>query len=169
MQTATATPPNPPVTTTGCCPRFDPEPFQDKEVVWQDELFVKEHVRSLFHLPLNIRGRMMSAHALIEAAGAQASVPLTLSDETSAWGSDLYIRVSKQVPGATMATLPGKYLTRVFEGPFRDAPKWAEQMTQFVAERGQQLEKIFFAYTTCPACAKAYGANYVVLFAKLRE
>jgi hypothetical protein len=40
-------------------------------------------------------------------------------------------------------------------------------MRRFVAERGKKLEKLYFAYTTCPACAEAYGKNYVVLFAKV--
>lgn len=168
MQTTQLKPAESAVTSTGCCPRFDPEPFQEKELTFQDELFVKEHVRSLFHVPLDMGRRATAANALIEAAGAQPAVPLMLSDEISAWGSDLYVRATKDVPGATMAKLPGTYLTKVFEGPYRDAPKWVEQMTAFVAQRGEQLEKIYFGYTTCPACAKAYGANYVVLFAKLR-
>lgn len=154
---------------TGCCPRFNPEPFQEKEIAFQDEWFVKEQIRSLFHVPVNMGKRVTAANAVIEAAGAQPAVPLMLSDEKSAWTSDLYLRVTKEIPGATMAKLPGKYLTKVFEGPFRDAPKWVEQMKAFVSGRGEQLEKIYFAYTTCPACAKAYGVNYVVLFAKLRE
>jgi hypothetical protein len=29
------------------------------------------------------------------------------------------------------------------------------------------LKKLYFSYTTCPACAKAYGKNYVVLFAQV--
>ena len=33
--------------------------------------------------------------------------------------------------------------------------------------RGKKLETLYFGYTTCPACAKAYGENYVVLFAKV--
>lgn len=168
MQTTQSIPTEQAGGSTGCCPRFDPEPFQDEEVVLQDELFVAEHVRSLFHVPMNMGKRVTAANALIDAAGAGPAVPLMLSDEKSAWGSDLYIRVAKEVPGATMAKLPGRYLTKVFEGPFRDAPKWVEQMKTFVAGRGEQLEKIYFAYTTCPACAKAYGKNYVVLFAKLR-
>jgi hypothetical protein len=36
-----------------------------------------------------------------------------------------------------------------------------------VAERGKKLEKLYFAYTTCPGCAKVYGKNHVVLFARV--
>lgn len=154
-------------TSTGCCPRFDPGPFQEARIEWHDEPFVKAHVTSLFHVPLNMDKQMARANALIEAASAQPKVPLMLSDEKSAWGADLYIHVTKPVPDAQMATLSGTYLTRVFEGPFRDAPKWAEQMRAYVTSQGKKLEQLYFAYTTCPACAKVYGKNYVVMFARI--
>lgn len=112
---------------------------------------------------------MKRATALIEAASAQPDVPLMLSDEASRWGTDLYLHVTKAVPGAQMTTLSGTYLTKVFEGPFRNATKWHEEMVEYVKAKGHKLDKIFFAYTTCPACAKAYGKNYVVLFARINE
>jgi hypothetical protein len=90
-----------------------------------------------------------------------------LSDETSRWGSDLYIDVTRPVPGLDMATMSGTFLTKVYDGPFRDAGKWAEDMRRYVAAKGRRLEKLYFAYTTCPSCAKAYGHNYVVLFARV--
>jgi hypothetical protein len=152
---------------TGCCPPFDPSAWQDKEITWKDEPFVLDHVRSVFHVPLNFGRRVTKNQTLIEAAGAAPTVRLMLSDEKSPWGADIYIRVTKTVPGTRMAHLSGTFLTRVCEGPFRDAAKWAEDMRRFVVARGQKLEKLFFAYTTCPACAKAYGKNYVVLFAKI--
>ena len=43
---------------TGCCPRFDPEPWDEKEVTFDDKLFVKDHVTSFFHIPLNF-GKVM--------------------------------------------------------------------------------------------------------------
>ena len=159
---------NPPaIESTGCCPRFDPAGFQDAEISWQGEPFVADHVRSVFHVPLNMNRRMSKNQELIQASGAAAAVPLTLTFERSPWGADLFIRVSKRVPAARMAYLSGTFLTRVYEGPYRDAPKWAEDMRRFVAARGRTLEELYFAYTTCPACAKAYGKNYVVLFAKV--
>jgi hypothetical protein len=63
----------------------------------------------------------------------------------------------------------GTFLTKVFEGPFRSAPRWVEQLRDYVATRGMKLEKLYFGYTTCPKCAKAYGKNYVVLFAKVQS
>ncbi|MDL5502684.1 MAG: hypothetical protein QSU88_05650, partial [Candidatus Methanoperedens sp.] len=38
---------------TGCCPRFDSGPWEDKEIKFKDKLFLKDHVRSFLHIPLN--------------------------------------------------------------------------------------------------------------------
>jgi hypothetical protein len=43
---------------TGCCPRFNPGPWDQKEVTFQDKLLVKDRVRSFLHIPLNF-GRVM--------------------------------------------------------------------------------------------------------------
>jgi hypothetical protein len=66
-----------------------------------------------------------------------------------------------------MVTLTGHYLTKVFEGPYRDAGKWAQEMKRFVSSKGKHLRKLYFFYTTCPKCAKQFGKNYVVAFAEV--
>ena len=105
--------------------------------------------------------------ALIEKANAQPPYQLMLTDEKSLWGSDIYIDVSKEVPGAQMAALSGTFLTKVFEGPYKSAGKWAKEMSEYVKAKNKTLKKFYFSYTTCPKCAKAYGKNYVVLFAQV--
>ena len=152
---------------TGCCPRFDPKPWDEKEVKFENRLFVKDHVRSFFHIPLNFGKVMVRNMERIQEAGALAPTPLMLSDENSLWGTDIYIAVSKEVPGAEMVRISGTFLTKVFEGPYKNAWKWAQQMKEYVESKGKQAKKLYFSYTTCPACAKAYGKNYVVLFAQI--
>jgi hypothetical protein len=155
-------------TPTGCCPPFDPTGWDDRELTWHDKAFVKDHVTCLFHVPLNMQRRILADTARIQQAGAQIEgQPLMLSDEKSPWGADIFIEVKRAVPGATMDQLSGTFLTKVFEGPFRDAGKWAEAMQDHVIARGRTLEKLYFGYTTCPKCAKAYGKNYVIAFAKV--
>ena len=160
--------PQAPVTHTGCCPPFDPFPWDDRKLEWTDKPFLKDHVTCLFHVPLNMGRKVLKDTALIQAAHAEVRAPFMLSDEKSPWGADIYIEVQRAVPGATMDAMTGTFLTRVFEGPFRDAGKWARQMREHVARKGRVLEKLYFGYTTCPRCAKAYGKNYVVLFAKIQ-
>ncbi|MDD5290484.1 MAG: hypothetical protein PHT40_04855 [Patescibacteria group bacterium] len=152
---------------TGCCPIFDPAPWQDKEITWDNKIFVTDHVKSFFHVPLNMNKIMIKNTTLIEKAGAKAEQGLMLSDEKSLWGSEIFIDVTKDVPGAKMATLSGTFLTKVFEGPFKDCGKWAKEMAEYVKAQNKEMKKLYFAYTTCPACAKVYGKNYVVLFAQI--
>ena len=106
------------IKSTNCCESFNPEPWQDKEIIWQDKLFVKDHVTSFLHMPLNM-GKVVSKNCeLIDKAAAATPSVLLLSDEKSLWGADIYIEVTKNVPGAQMVTLSGKFLTKVFEGPW---------------------------------------------------
>lgn len=150
-----------------CCPPFDPKPWDGTEHVWTDRLFVKDRIRSFFHVPLNFRGVMVRNMARIEAAGASAAENLVLTDENSLWGADVYIAVAKDVPGAAMARLSGRYLSRVFEGPYQDAGRWATEMPAWVRARGKAMKRLLFFWTTCPTCAAAYGKNYVVLLAEV--
>ena len=122
---------------------------------------------NFFHIPLNMGGKVVKNMKLIEEAGAKAPYQLMLTDEKSLWGSDIYIDVIKEVPGAQMATLSGTFLTKVFEGPYQNAGKWAKEMAEYVKNKDKELKKLYFSYTTCPKCAKAYGKNYVVLFAQI--
>ena len=150
---------------TGCCPRFNPEPWEEKEITWQDNLFIKDHVRRFLHIPLGF-GKMMVRNAeKIKAADALLPEPIMLSDENSLWGSDVYIGVGKEVPQAENVRISGAFLTKVFEGPYKDTGKWVKEMKAFVKARGKEIKKMYFFYTTCPACAKVYGKNYVVLLA----
>lgn len=152
---------------TQCCEPFNPEPWQDQEITWQDKIFVQDHVTSFLHIPLNMGKKIIKNMAFIEQAGAKAPYQLMLTDEKSLWGSDIYIDVAKEVPGARMATLSGTFLTKVFEGPYQNAGKWAKEMQAYVKSKGRELKKLYFSYTTCPKCAKAYGKNYVVLFGQV--
>lgn len=155
------------IPSTGCCEPFNPTPWQNKEIIWKEKLFVKDHVTSFLHIPLNMGKKIVRNIKLIEKAHAKAPYQLMLTDEKSLWGSDIYIDVSKKVPGAHMATLSGTFLTKVFEGPYRNVGTWALEMKEYVEHKNKKIKKLYFSYTTCPNCAKAYGKNYVILFAQV--
>jgi hypothetical protein len=150
-----------------CCPKFDPNPWDDKLVTWEKKLFLKDRVRSFLHIPLNFGTVMTRSMAAIAAAGAVPDEVIVLSDENSLWGADVYISISKDVPGGRMATLSGTYVTKVYEGPYRNIGNWIKDMKSFVKDKGKAIEKLYLFYTTCPKCAKKYGKNYVVLLAQV--
>jgi hypothetical protein len=152
---------------TGCCLRFDPGPWDEKEVTFDNKLFIKDHVKSFFHIPLNFGKVMVKNMEMIQKADALEPEPLMLSDEKSLWGSDIYIAVSKEVPGAETARISGTFMTKVFEGPYKNAGQWAMEMKEYVKSKARELNKMYFFYTTCPKCAKVYGKNYTVILAQI--
>jgi len=152
---------------TGCCPKFNPEPWDNKEINWQNKLFIKDSVKSFFHIPFNFGSVVKRNMNKIESAGADNPDNMMLSDEKSLWGSDLYISVSKEIPGANNQKISGTFLTKVFEGSFQNCGKWIKEMDLYVKSKGKETKKIYMWYTTCPKCAKIYGKNYVVIFAMI--
>ncbi|MDI6800166.1 MAG: hypothetical protein QMD53_05830 [Actinomycetota bacterium] len=113
--------------------------------------------------------RLGAKSALIiggSGAAPEASDFLMLATDPTPFKGERLINVTKEVEGAENVRLSGRFLTRVFDGPFKDIRKWLEDMKGFVAERGGRVKNIYAYYTTCPKCAKKYGHNYVVLFAE---
>lgn len=160
---------NPPYPSeTGCCPRFKPEPWDEQELQWDNKLFLKDRVWCLFYMPVNF-GQVMrrTTEKLTRADAFTPEPPLALSDHTSRWSMDLYLEVAKEVPDAENVRLSGTYLTKVFEGPYRDTAKWCQAMTEWVRSKGRAIKRQFMYYTTCPRCAKHYGKNYVVIVAEV--
>lgn len=150
-----------------CCPRFDPEPWEDKEIKWEGKQFLQDRVTSFLHIPLNFGSVMKRAVTKIEAANAKPEDMIVLSDENSLWGADVYISIDKDVPDAATATISGTFLSQVFEGPYSQIKTWMKTLEKTVADKGKTCKKVYFYYTTCPKCAKKYGKNYVVLLAQV--
>jgi len=154
--------------TTGCCAPLDTARWDERRFTWTRKPFVRGHVRSFMHVPLDFGAVMRRLHAEVEAAGAYPEEPLWLTDELSPWGSDVYLAVGQEVPGTPMSELSGAFLTKVFEGPYRKTGEWVEEMKKYVASQGDVLERMYFFYPTCPDCSKRLGKNQVVLFARVR-
>ncbi len=153
---------------TNCCPRFNPQGWDDQELHFKDKLFVKVETRSIFHIPLNMGSVFPRTFEAIENAGASNMDQfIVLSRDPSAWRAEHFFSVSKDVPGCEMVRISGDYLTRVFEGPYKKVPVWEKEMQDYVANKGKHLSRLYFFYTTCPRCAKFYGKNYIVAVAEV--
>lgn len=153
--------------TEPCCPKFDPTPWDEKEIKWENKLFVKDRVMSCMHIPLNMKQKIMANIKLITAANAMPVDFMLMADENSLWGADIYLSAAKEVPGAKMSKISGTFLTKVFEGPYYNMPKWIKEMNEYVKNKGKTTNQLYFYYTTCPKCAKIYGKNYVVILAQI--
>lgn len=155
--------------TTGCCTLITPAEWDKQVFQFDNKRFAKIRTRSILHIPLNMSSAMQTAQAAINQAGAAEKDWLVLSKEVSPWHADHYFAVTKDVPGLEMTRLSGTFVTKVFEGPYKDAPKWHEQLLEYAGSKDKPPLATYFFYTTCPNCAKAYGKNYVVGFAQIER
>lgn len=150
-----------------CCPIFDPKPWDGKVLEWENKKFVKGKVFTLFHIPINFAGVVTKLNKKIDEAGAKVPDWLGLSDHTSMWNMDLYLAVDKEVPDLENTTISGKFLSKVYEGPYKDTKKWCDDFSEYAKKEGHEFGKMYMWYTTCPGCAKKYGKNYVVIIAEI--
>ena len=153
---------------TGCCARLDVEKWDGQSVTWKDKPFLKDHIRAFLHVPLSFGSVISRDLARVEDAGAYPADPIWLTDEVSPWGADIYTAVDRdELPGATVEHLSGTFMTKVFEGPYRDTGKWIQALGTIVSEAGHTLRHTYVYYATCPSCAKHFGANRTVLFGRV--
>jgi len=152
---------------TGCCPRFDPKPWEDKTFEWKNKKFVKGRVFTVFFMPVNFGSIIKKLNSKVEAAESQIPDWLCLSDHTSKWNMDIYLAVDKEIPNAENITLNGRFLSKVYEGPFKDTGVWCKDFEAYAKKKGLKIKKMYMWYTTCPKCAKAYRKNYTVILAQV--
>jgi len=150
-----------------CCPKFDPAPWDDKMFEWNNKLFIKDKVFTLFYMPINFGKVMIRLNGKVKKAGAIMPDWVCLSDHTSKWNMDVYLAVDKEVPGAENTSLSGKFLSKVYEGDFKETGKWCKDFEGYAASKNLKIKKLYMWYTTCPKCVKKYGKNYVAIVAQV--
>jgi len=152
---------------TGCCPRFDPKHWDEKILEWEDKKFIMDKVFTFFYMPLNFGGVMKRLDEKVRKTGANMPDYLCLSDHTSKWNMDVYLAVDREIPDAENITLSGKFLSKVYEGPYKDTKKWCKDFEDYAKSKNLSIKKWHMWYTTCPKCAKKYGKNYVAIVAQV--
>ena len=150
-----------------CCPKFNPAPWDGKMHKWKNKKFVKEHVSTFLNMPLNFGSVMKRLDEQIRKAGANIPDWVCLSDHTSKWKMDVYCAVDKEIPTLENTTLSGTFLSKVYEGPYKDTGKWCKDFEAYAKSKSVSISKWYMWYTTCPKCAKKYGKNYVVILAQV--
>jgi len=149
--------------TTGCCPRFHPQGWDNKHLHFEDKKFLRATTRSAMHIPWNMGSVFTRVQTRIEDENAaDRATEIVLSRDISPWEAEHFFAVDKDVAGEEITTLSGDFMTRVFEGPYRRAKDFSHDMEVAAKAMGLTAKRVFFYYTTCPKCAKAYGENYIV-------
>jgi len=155
-----------------CCPEFDPVKWDRKTFIWENKLFIKESLPTLFHIPFPpmIGKKTTLLHGL--AHKSNATIPdkteaLILFRDPSAFKSEIYYAVTKEVEGANNSRVSGTFAARVFDGPYNSVPKFINEMEKHLQEKGQAAKDYYVHYAYCPKCAKESGHNYMILFAQV--
>ena len=153
-----------------CCPEFNVEKWDKKTVKWENKLFLLESMPTLFHIPFPpmIGKKVMKMHTL--AQNAESTIPdkseaLILFRDPSAFRSEIYYAVTREVVGANNTTISGSFVAGVFDGPYNSIPRYIKEMEKALEARGQAAKDYYVHYAYCPECAKKTGHNYMILFA----
>ena len=154
-----------------CCPPFDPALWDYKTHDWIDKPFIKDNLPQFFHMPLpymmgRVIGRMWKKAEAANAAPATKDF-MILSYDPSPWKSELYMSVTGEVPGAENIKFTGTFVSKVFDGPYQNMPKYLNEFRRYLELIDKKAKKYYFYYTTCPKCSKKYGHNYIVAFAEV--
>jgi hypothetical protein len=151
------------VNTTGCCPRFNPEGWDGQDLHFRDKRFVRAKTISIAHIPVNMGKVFSRVQSHIDKAEAMDPKSyIVLSRDVSPFEAEHLFAVTKPVPEEEMMTLSGNFVTKVFEGPYKKVRDWYKEMVHLARAKGGTDKPVWFFYTTCPKCSKAYGKNYVV-------
>jgi len=152
-----------------CCLKFNPTPWNNKIFTWKNKKFIKDNVFTLFYIPINFGSVMVKFNKKVENVNAKMPDALCLSEHTSKWNMDLYLAVDKNIPDAKNVTISGKFLSKVYEGDFKDTSTWMEDFKKYTKKKKIDIKKTYVWYTTCPKCAKKYGHNYVVIIGEVTK
>ncbi|OQB12404.1 MAG: hypothetical protein BWY15_02232 [Firmicutes bacterium ADurb.Bin193] len=150
-----------------CCPKLDPTLWDEKDFTWENKKFVRDRVFTLFYVPMNFGAVIKRLMNKVEKNGAQTPDYLCLSDHTSKWNMDILLAVDKEISDADNVTLSGNFISKVYEGDFKETGKWCSDFEEYVKSKDLNIKKMYMWYTTCPKCAKKYGKNYVVIIAEV--
>jgi len=155
-----------------CCPKFNPEKWDQKTYNWNNKPFIKASMPTIFHMPfpLMINKKITKMCQLAEEAKmveADTSDVLMMFRDPSAFKSEIYLSVAGKVPGADNITISGIFISKVFSGSYSAVPKFIKQMDEYLAAQGKKAKDYYIHYAYCPKCAKKYGDNYMIIFAQV--
>jgi hypothetical protein len=155
-----------------CCPKFNPEKWDQKTHNWNNKPFVRTSMPTIFHMPLPfmINKKITKIYQLAEEAKMietdHADVLIMFRDP-SAFRSEIYLSVAGQVPGADNTAISGTFMSKVFSGPYAAVPKFIKEMDKYLTAQGKKAKDYYIHYAYCPKCAKKYGDNYMIIFAQV--
>lgn len=155
-----------------CCPKFNPEKWNNKTHKWKDKLFLKETIPTFFHMPFPpMIGKkivkMMKIAEREKAIDKDKQNVLVLFHDPSAFKSEIYLSITKNISNENVSKISGTFVSKVFDGAFNAVPKFIKEMDGYLKKQNKKAKDYYVHYAYCPKCAKKYGHNYMILFAEI--
>ena len=154
-----------------CCPEFEPKRWDKKTFNWKKKNFMKESIPTFFHMPfppmIGIKVKKMWKSIKEAKACPPVKEWLLLFRDPTPFKSEMYMGATKQVKGANNTTISGTFEAKVFDGPYNAIPKFMKEMNEYLSKKGKKMKDLYVHYAYCPKCAKKYGKNYMIFFAKV--
>lgn len=157
-----------------CCPKFEPNRWDEKTFNWDNKHFIKESIPTIFHIPFpkSIGKKVTKMMALAEEAVSLSDDKLEnllLFNDPTAFKSDIYLSVSERIPNAHNIELSGTFVSKVYDGVYSKIPKFMKQTDDYLRAKDMKADKYYIHYAYCPKCSKKFENNYMVLFAELND
>jgi len=154
-----------------CCPEFNSKLWDRKVHKWKNKLFIKDSMPTFFHVPFPwIIGKKISRLCNVvmkEKTQLSKDKWLMLFYDPSPFKSELYMTTTKSISGESNVKISGEFHSMVFDGPYKDVPKFMKEMDAHLLKLKLKAKKYYVHYAYCPKCSKKYGHNYMILFAEV--
>ncbi len=155
-----------------CCPKFNPEKWDQKNYSWDNKPFIKETMPTFFHIPFP---PLMNKKIIKLCEAAENSKmgeinnedTLLLFRDPSEFKSEIYLSVVGPISSANNVNISGNFMAKVFSGPYNAVPKFLKEMNAYLATQNKVAQDYYIHYAYCPKCAKKYGNNYMIIFARV--
>src|SRR5690554_1666661 len=97
--------------------------------------------------------KIMKMHLLAEKADAtilDKTDALVLFRDPSAFKSEIYYSVTKEVDGANNTFISGSFVAGVFDGPYNNIPRYIKEMEKYLEVKNQIAKDYYVHYAYCP-------------------
>ncbi len=146
-----------------CCTKINPSHWDRKLFDFSNLNFVRIKSSLIFHVPYRLHKVIKEVKTIIKH---QESKYLVLTQNASMFSSTHFMHVKSQNRMYKHHRIKGVFRAYVFEGEYKNIPKWKQSIKKEWAMKGLSIKEQFVYFTSCPNCAQKLGYNYVVIFTR---
>jgi hypothetical protein len=154
-----------------CCPVFDADRWNEQICTWENKQFIRGTIPQMLHLIFpglfSRLKRKLWKQAVEASAEPDSEDFMILTHDLSAWKGEVFMPVTRTVPGADNVTISGTYFTKVFNGSVIMLPQYMNEMDILLSRKDKLAKRYFFSSSACPFCERKYAANSIVAFAEI--